>query len=70
MRTRIWGSESSKSGGLADTRVYKEVTEAKLASEQNPPSNGGCYMSFIVGNNKEAWEGGNPKLEWPLVGFT
>jgi hypothetical protein len=26
----IWGLESSRTGGLADTRVYKEVVAAKL----------------------------------------
>ena len=33
-----WGLESSKSGGLVDTCIHKEVAVAKLASKQNPPS--------------------------------
>ena len=31
-----WGSESSSMGGLVDTRIYKEVAEAKLTTKQNP----------------------------------
>jgi hypothetical protein len=32
----IWGLESSRTGGLADTRIYKEVATAKLTIKQNP----------------------------------
>jgi hypothetical protein len=32
----IWGLESSRTGGLADTHVYKEVAAAKLTIKQNP----------------------------------
>jgi hypothetical protein len=32
----IWGLESSKMGGLADTHFYKEVAAAKLTTKQNP----------------------------------
>jgi hypothetical protein len=31
-----WGLESSRMGGLADTRVYKEVAAAKVTIKQNP----------------------------------
>jgi hypothetical protein len=34
--TPCWGSESGRKGGLADTRVYKEVAMAKLTTKQNP----------------------------------
>jgi hypothetical protein len=34
--TPSWGSESGRTGGLADTRVYKEVAMAKLTTKQNP----------------------------------
>jgi hypothetical protein len=33
---KIWGLESSRTGGLADTRIYKEVAAAKLTIKQNP----------------------------------
>jgi hypothetical protein len=31
----IWGLESSRTGGLADTHVYREVVAAKLTIKQN-----------------------------------
>jgi hypothetical protein len=34
--TPSWGSESGRKGGLADTRVYKEVAMAKLTTKQKP----------------------------------
>jgi hypothetical protein len=34
--TPSWGSESGRKGGLADTRVYKEVAIAKLTTKQKP----------------------------------
>jgi len=33
-----WGSESSRTDGLVDTRVYKEVAMAKLSTKQKPPN--------------------------------
>jgi hypothetical protein len=33
---KIWGLESSRTNGLANTRVYKELTTAKLTIKQNP----------------------------------
>jgi hypothetical protein len=33
---KIWGLESSRTGGLADTRVDKEVAAVKLTIKQNP----------------------------------
>jgi hypothetical protein len=36
MITPSWGSESARNGGLADTRIYKEVTMAKLTTKQKP----------------------------------
>jgi hypothetical protein len=32
---KIWGLESSRTGGLADTRVYREVAAAKHTIKQN-----------------------------------
>jgi hypothetical protein len=34
--TPSWGSESGTKGGLADTRVYKEIAMAKLTTKQKP----------------------------------
>jgi hypothetical protein len=34
--TPSWGSESGRKGGLADTRIYKEVAMAKLTTKQKP----------------------------------
>jgi hypothetical protein len=34
--SQSWGSELGRMGGLADTRVYKEVAMAKLTTKQNP----------------------------------
>jgi hypothetical protein len=34
--TPSWGSKSGRKGGLADTRVYKEVAMAKLTTKQKP----------------------------------
>ena len=36
--SQSWGSESGRTGGLADTRVYKEVAMAKLTTKQKPQS--------------------------------
>jgi hypothetical protein len=32
---KIWGLESSRTGGLADAHIYKEVAAAKLTIKQN-----------------------------------
>jgi hypothetical protein len=34
--SQSWGSESGRTGGLADTHVYKEVAMAKLTTKHNP----------------------------------
>ena len=36
LKSPSWGSESSRTDGLVDTRVYKEVAMAKLSTKQNP----------------------------------
>jgi hypothetical protein len=36
LKSQSWGSESSRTDGLVDTRVYKEVAMAKLSTKQNP----------------------------------
>jgi len=36
LKSQSWDSESSRTDGLVDTRVYKEVAMAKLTSKQNP----------------------------------
>ena len=40
-KSQSWGSESSRTDGPVDTRVYKEVTMAKLSTKQNPTVLGG-----------------------------
>ena len=41
LNSQSWGSESSRTDGLVDTRVYKEVAMAKLSTKQNPTVLGG-----------------------------
>jgi len=41
LKSQSWGSESSRTDGLVDTRVYKEVAMAKLSTKQNPTVLGG-----------------------------
>jgi hypothetical protein len=36
LKLERWGSESSRTDGLADTSVYKQVATAKLSIKQNP----------------------------------
>ena len=35
-KSQSWGSESSRTDGPVDTRVYKEVAMAKLDLNKNP----------------------------------
>jgi hypothetical protein len=64
IHTRSWGSESSKSGGLINTRVHYEVAEAKASTKQNPPYSWWLEHVFIHGKQPGAWGGTNPSLEW------
>jgi hypothetical protein len=36
LKSQRWGSESSRTDGLADAHVYKQVAIAKLSTKQNP----------------------------------
>ena len=49
IKSQMWGSESSRTDGLADTRVYKEVAMAKLSTKQNPTVLGGGQRVYDVG---------------------
>ena len=41
LKSQSWGSESSRTDGPVDTRVYKEVAMAKLSTNKNPTVLGG-----------------------------
>jgi hypothetical protein len=36
LKSQRWGSESSRTDGLVDTCIYKQVAMAKLSTKQNP----------------------------------
>jgi hypothetical protein len=54
--SQSWGSESGRTGGLADTCVYKEVAMAKLTTKNKPRSN--------CGGNGGIWEGRGMTSTW------
>lgn len=77
LKSQRWGSESSRTDGLVDTRVYKEVAEAKLTSKTKPNLKVAAMGVYKRGRGRPGRGGGRPQtlgrapigpnlITWPI----